>query len=330
MEGIIAHDYSDGNRAFLQAILARGTITYEQSRPILAAIYNVDDPRGDETRPEQITEEIFRQYLDRASEVASFFDYEIRSSLHQVSRERIYAIVNTTSDPQTQLATRYAADELSFIKRMLDAIFSTYNTPRMEVLAITEMQVYKLARPPRRQSSTQTQVDGEEQAQQTDKGLKHSEVETVLFSLVGSGWMEKSKSKFYSMSTRALLELRPWLTETFNDPDAPAEEWQRVKFCGACKDMVTYGLRCAEPECTLRLHDGCQDAFWRVQRSHNCPVCSKEWTGKSFVGERAVTQTDAYRRGRNKSSGRPSNLADDVIRQATRGEVDEDQEDSDE
>jgi hypothetical protein len=33
--------YNDSNRAFLQAFLARSTLTYEEAKPILAAIFTV-------------------------------------------------------------------------------------------------------------------------------------------------------------------------------------------------------------------------------------------------------------------------------------------------
>jgi len=311
MEEALGHHYGHGNRAFLQAIQARGSVTFEECKPILAAIWNADNG-NDDAQPDQVTEEDFLSYLDVASSAASLFDYEIRSTLHQVTKQRIYALVNTTSDPQTQLATTYTADELSFIKRLLDAMFDKFNTPRMEVLAVTEMQVIKLARPDRRQS----QINVEDSTQTPmDKGLKHSEVENVLASLVDGGWMEKSREGFYRTSPRALLELRPWLIESYNDPDAEPNEWQRIKFCEACKDLVTYGLRCAEPDCTLRLHDGCQDAFWRARRGTACPKCSKEWTGRNYVGERAVTQTDAFQRGRRRSGVPRSTLADDVVQQ---------------
>ena len=310
MEG---SQYGNGNRAFLQAILARGTITQDEARPILAEIWNLESGDDSEIRPENVSEEAFLDYIDKASEAASRFDYEIRSTVHQVTKKRIYALVNTTSDPQTQLATTYTPDELSFIKRVLDAMFDKYNSPRMEVLAITEMQAIKLARPDRRGSV----VDLETQTQQSaDKGLKHSEVEGVLASLVEGGWFEKSKEGFYSLSPRALLELRPWLVETFNDPDVGAEEWQRIKFCEACKDIVTIGLRCSDPDCNMRLHDICQEAFWRTRKEKKCPKCSKEWTGKRYIGERAVTKTEAFQKGRGRGGAwRRSTLADDIIRE---------------
>ena len=35
--------YNDGNRAFLQALLARGTMTFEEGQKVLAAIFTVQD-----------------------------------------------------------------------------------------------------------------------------------------------------------------------------------------------------------------------------------------------------------------------------------------------
>lgn len=333
MDDLLRNGYNDSHRAFLQALLAHGTVTFEESQSILAAIFNAANGDDGEIRPEQVTQEDFQAYLEVASDAASLFDYEIRSTVHQLTKQRIYTLVNTTSDPQTQLATTYSPEELSFIKRVLDGIFDKYNTPRMEVLAITEMQAIKFARPNRRQS----QIDGDEEAPtqaSTDRGLKHSEVENVLASLIEGGWFEKSKDGFYSVTPRALLELRPWMVEMYNDPDAGAGEWQRIKFCEACKDIVTMGLRCSEPNCTLRLHDMCQEAFWRAKRTGSCIKCSREWTGTHFVGERAVTMTEAYRRGRRRSGGRRSTLADEVIHQqqvdeATQQQASEEESDED-
>ncbi|KAL7933713.1 Nse1 non-SMC component of SMC5-6 complex domain-containing protein [Trichoderma chlorosporum] len=305
--------YRHGNRAFLQALLANGTLTYKDARPIIAAIINADNasnPESTECRPDQVSEELFLNYIDKASAAASLFDYEIRSTQHQVTKERIFALVNTTSDPQTQLATIYSPEELSFIKRVLDAMFEKFNRPRLESLCITEMQAIKLARPPRRES----QGDGEEQSQAPiDRGLRHSDVENVLENLVEGGWFEISREGFYSLTPRALLELRPWLIDMYNDPDAEPGEWQRIKFCEACKEIVTWGLRCSDPDCTLRLHDICQEAFWRSRRGTNCPKCSREWTGDHYVGERAITMTEAYRRGRRQSGGHRSTLADEIV-----------------
>ena len=38
-----AGQYDDSNRAFLQAFMARGTLTFKEARPLLAAIFSVKD-----------------------------------------------------------------------------------------------------------------------------------------------------------------------------------------------------------------------------------------------------------------------------------------------
>ena len=332
MEQILDPSYGHGHRAFLQALMARGSLTYEDARPVLAAIWTAGETDGTEHDPDSVTENDFGEYMDIVRQAASLFDYDIRTTVHQRTKERIYALVNTTSDPQTQLATTYSPDELSFIKRLFDAMFETFNSPRMEVMALTQMQAMKLARPNRRQSY----MDLEEGTQGAiDRGLKHSEVEDVLASLINGGWLERSRGeKFYSLTPRGLLELRSWLMETYNDPDAGPDEWQRIKLCAACKDLITYGLRCADPNCNFRLHDICEDAFWRVRGDKRCPKCSKEWNADHYVGERAVTQTEAFQKGRRRTTGngrRQTTLADEVLQQHAEqeGPEEEDVEDED-
>lgn len=317
--------YDDGNRAFLQAFLARGTMTFKEARPILVAIFSAQDKETIE--PEQITQEDFDSYIAAASIAISPFDMDIRSTMHQIRRERVYAVVNTTSDAITQLATLHTVDEIAFVKRVIDAMFEKYNTPRMEALCIDEMQANKLRVPPRPETGDEDMVDGETQQSQAPKGLKSSEVETMMRSMVDEGWFERSRDGFYYLSARALLELRSWLLESYNDPDAEDGEWQRVKFCEACKDIVTIGQRCAERDCLIRLHDNCAEAFLRTRRQRSCPKCAKEWSGRHFVGERAVTETEAYQRGRRRSGkgARNSGVVEEIMHEDEDVDEDEDE-----
>ncbi|KAI0502763.1 Nse1 non-SMC component of SMC5-6 complex-domain-containing protein [Xylaria bambusicola] len=321
----LAGQYNDGNRAFLQALLARGTMTFAESKPILAAIFTAQE--NEPVEPSQITQEDLDSYISAASDAISPFDLEIRSIMHQIRKERVYAVVNTMSDALTQLATLHSPDEIAFVKRVIDAMFEKYNTPRMEALCLDEMQANKLRVPPRPDNDDEAMENGEMQSQ-APKGLKSSEVETVMRSMVNEGWFERSREGFYYLSSRALLELRSWLLESYNDPDAEEGEWQRVKFCEACKDVVTIGQRCVERDCLIRLHDYCADAFFRTRRSRACPKCSKEWSGRHFVGERAVTETEAYQRGRRRSgkSARHSNGTESIMQDGDEegeGEIDE-------
>lgn len=195
-----------------------------------------------DTLAEDITEADFNGFISAANSNISPFDLEIRSTFHQTTRQRVYALVNTTSEPITQLATIHTADEINFVKRMLDAMFETYNTQRQEVVAITSMQAMKLSKPPaseRRetQNGLHTQGSG-------GQGLTLIQAERMLKTLVEEGWFEKSRKGYYTLSPRSLMELRGWLMETYNDPgdenDNDVDELvNRVKVCVACKEILT-------------------------------------------------------------------------------------------
>lgn len=249
--------YNDSNRAFLQAFMARGSLTFEEAKPILAFIFSVHgsctallvwvsrwltvSTEGREVLSEDITQQDIDSYIGAANAAISPLDLEIRSASHQASRTRVYALVNTTSDSMMQLATTYTADEIGFVKRVLDAMFETYNTRRQEAMVITSMQAVQLAKPDASRRETQ---NGSATQGSSGQGLSMSQAENMLKRLVEEGWFEKSRKGYYSLSPRALLELRGWLVSTYNEAaDEDAEENtgrnDRIKFCYACKEIIT-------------------------------------------------------------------------------------------
>ncbi|KAK0267259.1 hypothetical protein LTR35_016432 [Friedmanniomyces endolithicus] len=287
--------YDNTHRAFLQSLLARQTITFAEAKPILAAIQTVQTPNRP-TLPEDVSQADFEYYVDALNTHISAYDFEIRSTHHQVSKERIYALVNTTSDALTQMATVHTPDEIAFVKRVLDAMFETYNTQVAEVMAVTSMQALKCARPPhgeqqRRDSGNQTQVTASSAA------LTGSQAQSVLESIVQEGWFELSAKGYHSLSPRALMELRGWLVETYNDQggedsdEEEDDEHVKIKFCAACREIVTVGQRCTDLGCGARVHNHCTRNLWRSQGGkEECPTCKKAWTEAPAVGEKAARQ----------------------------------------
>ncbi|KAK0643648.1 putative DNA repair protein [Cercophora newfieldiana] len=292
--------YGDANRAFLQAFMARGTFTFPDAQKVIAEIMTVYDGADEPVDPQSITMDDFTNFVRMAREAVEPLDFDIRITRDQKrGGERVWVFMNAHSDAPTQLATTHTPEEVAFIKRLLDAMFSEFNTPRMEVMAVDEGQALKVSRPSRSRDSP-ANGHGEAPATAADKGLKHSEVLALLSTLVAEGWLEKSRHGFYSLSPRALVELWSWLVETYNDAE---DDWQNIKFCEACKEIVTHGQRCSEPDCTIRLHDFCQDGYWRTRRDKKCPKCQKPWDGNHFVGERAITTRAGFQRGRGRRSG---------------------------
>ncbi|OJJ35988.1 hypothetical protein ASPWEDRAFT_172770 [Aspergillus wentii DTO 134E9] len=301
--------YNDSNRAFLQAFMARSTMTFEEARPVLAAIFSAQD--GQPISAEDITEDDLASYIAAANSAISPFDLEIRSTLRQAQidqqdgannggPERVYALVNTTSDALMQLATIHTADEIAFVKRLLDAMFETHNTRISEGMVITGMQAMQLAKAGdanRRESGAATQQSQGGAAQ----SLSMSQAEMVMSQLVDEGWFEKSRKGFYSLSPRGLMELRGWLVATYNDENDEGQRANKIKFCAACRDIITVGQRCGNRDCHGRLHDHCLRNFFRVQQAEKCPVCKADWPGNKFVGERAITSTERHMQNKRRS-----------------------------
>ncbi|KAF2097942.1 hypothetical protein NA57DRAFT_76742 [Rhizodiscina lignyota] len=320
-------DYNNSHRAFLQVFLARSVMTFEEAQPILANILSVHD------RPTHINDvdlPLFRSYIHTINAALSRLDYEIRHTIHQTdnSRRAVYALVNTTSDPQTQLATSLSADEVAFVKRVLDAMFDTHgggHAGGREVFAVKEMEAIQLAKVPRgsnaaRDSGVGMSNDGRNgETQQlpivvggSAAPITMQRAQEVLDQMVESGFFERSDAGYYSLGTRGLMELRAWLQETYDEPaqegDTPeeVERGKRIRFCEACRDVATVGQRCANQECGFRLHDFCVQKFFHGRREKKCPKCNTEWTDKSFVGERAARGYAESRR-RSGAGGRRSN-----------------------
>lgn len=145
----------------------------------------------------------------------------------------MYALVNVHVDNLTQLATTYSADEIAFVKRILDYIFDTNNTRLCEAMVISPIQAIQLAkvsagRRPTNSDSTQNQGGAAQ-------SLSMTQAETMMRNLVEEGWLEKSSKGNYSLTPRALMELRDWLRQTYNED----RRVPKIKDCAACKDIIT-------------------------------------------------------------------------------------------
>lgn len=202
--------------------------------------------------PDDITQEHLSSYISEANTAISPFNFEIRSSLRQSSKqpdqgapnappERVYALVNVHVDNLTQLATTYTADEIAFVKRILDFMFVTNNTRFCEGMVISPIQAVQMAKVSSVDASRRRSTNADSQQNQggAAQSLSMTQAETMMRNLVEEGWLEKSSKGNFSLTPRALMELRSWLRETYNYVNAEGQRVHKIKNCAACKDIIT-------------------------------------------------------------------------------------------
>ncbi|KAJ7452487.1 Nse1 non-SMC component of SMC5-6 complex-domain-containing protein [Mycena galericulata] len=276
----------DVQRLFLQAVLSRGVLSSKLAQTlwakskdaVMAVDNNLDIPHSGDRQE-------WDAFVKTVNESLDSLDLEFRQFQEETSGREMYALVNRKDDGIAQMATDYSPGEIAFFKAMVEQI---------------------MLAPHRSFSISSLAALREVSALKPKSNMSKSQAEVVLASFVAKRWLSKSKRGRYSLSTRALLELIPYLKSTY--PDEIAE-------CTICLEVVTKGVACPTPQCQVCMHYHCFSKYIRTRR-RECTTCNKEWPGDQEkmipIGEGAARDGDDGRRR---------------VRKITENEEDEDDED---
>ncbi|KAJ7109307.1 Nse1 non-SMC component of SMC5-6 complex-domain-containing protein [Mycena epipterygia] len=275
---------SDVQRLFLQAVLSRGvlsgklaqTLWAKSKDAVMAADNTLDIPHSGDR-------EEWDAFVVKVNDSLNPLDLEFRHLQEETTGREMYAIVNRKDDEIAQMATDYTPGEIAFFKAMVEQIMLA---PResFSISSLAALREVSALKPKSNMSKTQTEV--------------------VLASFVAKGWLLKSKSGRYSLSTRALLELQPYLKSTYPD---------EVLECVICFEIMTKGVACPHPNCQVRMHYHCFTKW--MARHHECTTCKKEWPAEpanmTAIGEGAVRPGDDGKRRLRKTSENGDSEEDD-------------------
>ncbi|KAF8654195.1 hypothetical protein AX16_003723 [Volvariella volvacea WC 439] len=284
----------DVQRLFLQAVLSRGMLSGELAQLLWKkCIHAVKAVDGQLDVPQRTDKAAWDAFITTINKSLNDLELEFRHLTDEESGKEMYAIVNRKGDEIAQMATEYNASEIAYFKATVEQIMLA---PR-EAYSVSSFAAL------REVSAIKPKVN-----------LSKTQAEVVLNSFVANGWLRKSKRGRFSLSTRALLELHPYLKSTY--PDEVIE-------CTICMEIITRGVACHTNNCKTRMHSHC----FAIYRRHNqsCPTCSVAWPQEATmsplvpVGEGAAKDEDDKRRVRRRNQTTSEDAEDEVDE-----EVDED------
>ncbi|KAI6117685.1 Nse1 non-SMC component of SMC5-6 complex-domain-containing protein [Pisolithus croceorrhizus] len=275
---------SDVQRLFLQAVFSRGILSYSHALVLwkkcvdaVQAANPVLDVRASDRR------EDWDAFVNKINDALNPLDLEFRHALDEETGKEMYAVVNTRGDEIAQMATDYSPLEITYFRAVVEQIMLAPNEcySLSSLAALREVNALKTS-------------------------MTKSQAESVLGSLVARGWLLKSKRGRYSLSTRALLELSPYLKSNY--PDECLE-------CTICMEIVTRGVACNTPACQTRMHQYCFRKL-PARQARSCPTCQCDWPQDRRtlrpIGEAAIRDgQDEGRRRRRKSTTEASDEEDE-------------------
>ncbi|KAF9264808.1 hypothetical protein L218DRAFT_817999, partial [Marasmius fiardii PR-910] len=252
----------DVQRLFLQAMLSRGILSEKLAKAIwVQCIKAVKNEDGETEIPYTNTEQSWELFLGNVNSTIDDLDLEFKGIQDELTGKRLFSLVNRKDDESAQMATDFSPSEIIYFKAIIEQIMLACN----ESFSLSSIAAL-----------------GEATALKGKINMTKAQAEHVLASFVAKGWLLKSKRGRYSLSPRTLLELYPYLKGTYPD---------EILECTICHEVLTKGIACHTPNCTVRMHYHCFKTFAR--RNGACPQCKADWPrevdGKLIpVGEDAV------------------------------------------
>ncbi|KAJ1661159.1 hypothetical protein IWQ61_000029 [Dispira simplex] len=231
--------YTDRHRLFLQNFLIQRYMPQVTAEQLYDTIVQRTPQDGSNSVP-------LDEFLHAINRKLDPLSLELRKTQHQLTGDKVWALVNTRGDDIAQLATHYSTGKLAAFKKLVEAIMTAedgnYCLGSTASLSLVQ----------REGSSSMTKQLAQE----------------FLGELVNDHWLVLSEGGHYTLAPRAILELQTYLKEEY-------PEW--VQECHLCKDLVTMGLRCDHDGCNAVLHVCCAQRYLSLHHNE-CPACQREWT----------------------------------------------------
>ncbi|KAG9017085.1 hypothetical protein FRB90_001815 [Tulasnella sp. 427] len=228
-------------KLFLQAMMTRRIVSEKLAMELWRA--SVDAVRKVEPNVEALQE--WGPFLGNVKHLLDPLGLDIKGTVIEDTGEKALILVNLVRDEIAQLATAYTATEITFFKQIVELIVMAPN----ESYSAGEITCLK---------------EGLQLPAGMKVPLRHAT--KLLGSFAANGWLHKSKRSRYSLGPRAVVELRGYLTETYEE--------ENLQICPTCSGLV------------FKVNVPVKEANVKVKSMHH--VFKRRVGPETLVGEGAV------------------------------------------
>lgn len=249
--------YTDAERALLQYVMSVGIASLDSLTTVYDKLKKCEDPLGDGTPAvdvEGFEQRKVEDAIDKINDKLHLLGFEISKTKSQDTQDLYYTYINTITDTPSKISTQHSPKEIEVIKRIIEKILVECED---ESYIITSSDALKICN--------------------RSASFSASEGEHFLKSLVDEGWLNRSMKGRYSLSIRALTELKRTFIEKYGIKNNDNSEGQ-ISLCKGCDEIVTNGVRCYRDACYIKFHTQCQLHYFRAKGT-KCPndECTVDW-----------------------------------------------------
>ncbi|KAK7316616.1 hypothetical protein RJT34_00213 [Clitoria ternatea] len=238
----------------IQALLSRGPL---KERDLHSLFQDITKRNPGTERP------LFDGFILKINKALACANFELRGCIDQYDGQVYYGVVNTISDEQSKLGTKYSVPQIAFYKAIIEAIVqdSTANG------VVSSIEALNLNLDSQVTIVTDTQSLGSQPSVPSAlKNFTLSQKEKTLHELVKDQWLNLTTDGIIKLGLKSFLDLRSW----FRNNDVPS--------CHVCNEAGIKADLCPNENCTVRIHQYClKQLFLQRKDAKVCPSCGTSW-----------------------------------------------------
>ncbi|KAK7256741.1 hypothetical protein RIF29_30199 [Crotalaria pallida] len=264
----------------IQALLSRGPLKEKDLHSIFQDITN----KNPDTE-----RQLFDGFILKINKALGSVNFELRGCIDQYDGQVYYGVVNTVSDEQSKLGTKYKVPQIAFYKAIIEAIVqdTTANGVVSNIAALNlplDSQVTIV-----RNSQSQ---ESQPNVPSALKNFSLADKENTLSELVKDQWLDLTPDGNIKLGVKSFLDLRSW----FRSNDVPS--------CQVCSEAGVKVELCPNEDCTVRIHQHClKQLFSQRKASKVCPSCGTSWPYTGTKAEAVEIEADNGCGGSQKANG---------------------------